>query len=57
MSLQKVLIIILQVLLQLFYAYWNFMTLFRRDGYDIIEQEPDDELPTTNESQTEIEIT
>jgi hypothetical protein len=33
------------------------MTLFRRDGYDIIEQEPDDELPTTNESQTEIEIT
>ena len=56
MSFKKVLLIIMQVLLQLFYAYWNFMTLFSRDVYDIIEQQPpDDGLP--NESQNKIEIT
>lgn len=59
-SFKKVALIIIQVLLQLFYAWWNFSTLFSRDGYDNIEQQPSDSADDSglpNESQTEIEIT
>jgi NRAMP (natural resistance-associated macrophage protein)-like metal ion transporter len=59
-SVKKVVLVIIQVLLQLFYAWWNFSTLFSRDGYDIIKQQPSDSADDSglpNESQTEIEIT
>ena len=57
MSLKKMLLIIIQVLLQLYYAYWNFMTLFSRDRYDIIEQQQPIDDGLHSESHTEVEIT
>ena len=57
MSLNKVLLIIVQVILQLFYAYWNFITLFSNDGYDIIEQTRPNDNGMSSELHTEIEIT
>lgn len=57
MSLKKVILIIIQVLLQLFYAYWNFITLFSNDGYDIIEQTQSVDEGLSSESNSEIEIT
>ena len=44
MSLAKVLLIFLQVVLQLCYAYWNLATLFRRDesSKNIMEQHRND---------------
>lgn len=57
MSLKKVILMIIQVFLQLFYAYWNFITLFGSDGYDIIEQNQSLDNGLPSESHTEIEIT
>ena len=57
MSLKKVTLIIIQVFLQLFYFYWNFMTLFSNDEYDIIEQTQPIDEGLSSESHTEIEIT
>lgn len=48
---------IIQVFLQLFYAYWNFITLFGRDGYDIIDQKQTIDNAFPSESHAEIEIT
>ncbi len=57
MSLKKVILMIIQVFLQLFYAYWNFITLFGRDGYDIIDQKQTIDNAFPSESHAEIEIT
>jgi hypothetical protein len=55
MSFKKVILIVLQMFLQLGYAYWNFMTLFSNDEYDSIGQSENG--LRNSESQTEIEIT
>ena len=57
MSLKKVILMLIQIFLQLFYAYWNFITLFGRDDYDDIDQKQSIVIGLPNESHAEIEIT
>mmetsp|Transcript_4568 Transcript_4568/g.7001 ORF Transcript_4568/g.7001 Transcript_4568/m.7001 type:complete len:520 (+) Transcript_4568:102-1661(+) len=57
MSLKKVILMLIQIFLQLFYAYWNFITLFGRDDYDDIDQKQSIVIGLPNESHGEIEIT
>jgi Mn2+/Fe2+ NRAMP family transporter len=54
MSVEKVMLILTEVLLQLFYAYWNVMTLFGSDSYDVIEHDIIEQQASSDDGEGEL---